>query len=106
LHFFGQLLTAEEGTATYRLGGLRSERPVHPAERRQLHHSADVRLAIPHRGTIRAVHRSRDERAWWRQTGIDPIKIARSLWKGDARDGTAAVSTTGITSAAWRRRAL
>jgi hypothetical protein len=27
------------------------------------------------------VHRSRDERAWWRQTGIDPIKVARRLWK-------------------------
>jgi len=33
------------------------------------------------RGHHRAVHRSRDERAWWRQAGIDPIKIARSLWK-------------------------
>jgi hypothetical protein len=22
-----------------------------------------------------------DERAWWKQTGIDPIKVARSLWK-------------------------
>jgi hypothetical protein len=25
-------------------------------------------------GHHRAVHRSRDERAWWRQAGIDPIK--------------------------------
>jgi hypothetical protein len=33
------------------------------------------------RGHHRAVHRSRDERAWWRQAGIDPIKVARSLWK-------------------------
>jgi ERF superfamily len=33
------------------------------------------------RGHHRAVHRSRDERAWWKQTGIDPIKIARRLWK-------------------------
>jgi hypothetical protein len=24
-----------------------------------------------------AVHRSGDEPAWWRQTGIDPIKVAR-----------------------------
>jgi ERF superfamily len=28
-----------------------------------------------------AVHRSRDERAWWRQSGLDPIKVARRLWK-------------------------
>jgi hypothetical protein len=33
------------------------------------------------RGHHRAAHRSRDERAWWRQVGIDPIKIARRLWK-------------------------
>jgi hypothetical protein len=33
------------------------------------------------RGHHRAVHHSRDERAWWRQAGIDPIKIARKLWK-------------------------
>jgi len=33
------------------------------------------------RGHHRSAHRSRDERAWWRQAGIDPIKIARRLWK-------------------------
>jgi ERF superfamily len=33
------------------------------------------------RGHHRAVHRSRDERTWWRETGIDPIKVARRLWK-------------------------
>jgi hypothetical protein len=33
------------------------------------------------RGHHRAAHRARDERAWWRQVGIDPIKIARRLWK-------------------------
>jgi ERF superfamily len=29
----------------------------------------------------RAVHRARDERAWWQAAGIDPIKIARKFWK-------------------------
>jgi hypothetical protein len=33
------------------------------------------------RGHHRAVHRSRDERAWWRRAGIDPINVARRLWK-------------------------
>jgi hypothetical protein len=33
------------------------------------------------RGHHRAVHRSRNERAWWRQAGIDPIKVASRLWK-------------------------
>ena len=29
----------------------------------------------------RAVHRGGDERAWWKEVGIDPSKIARTLWK-------------------------
>jgi ERF superfamily len=33
------------------------------------------------RGHHRAVHRARDERAWWSGAGIDPIKVARRLWK-------------------------
>jgi hypothetical protein len=33
------------------------------------------------RGHHRSAHRSRDERAWWSQSGIDPIKVARRLWK-------------------------
>jgi len=33
------------------------------------------------RGHHRAVHRARDERVWWRQAGIDPIKVARRLWR-------------------------
>ena len=32
------------------------------------------------RGHHRAVHRSR-ERVWWTEAGIDPIKVARRLWK-------------------------
>jgi hypothetical protein len=30
----------------------------------------------------RAAHRAGDERAWWKAAGIDPLKIARKLWKG------------------------
>jgi ERF superfamily len=29
----------------------------------------------------RAVHRVSDERAWWKQVGIDPAKVARKLWR-------------------------
>jgi hypothetical protein len=29
----------------------------------------------------RAVHRAGDERAWWAETGIDPGRIANTLWK-------------------------
>jgi ERF superfamily len=44
----------------------------------------------------RAVHRSRDERAWWKSAGIDPFKVARRLWKdthtNQPRDGIAMAS--------------
>jgi hypothetical protein len=33
------------------------------------------------RGHHREAHRARNERAWWKQTGLDPMKIARFLWK-------------------------
>lgn len=29
----------------------------------------------------REVHRSKDERAWSQQAGIEPLKVARKLWK-------------------------
>ena len=29
----------------------------------------------------RAAHRAGDERGWWQAAGIDPIKVARKLWK-------------------------
>jgi ERF superfamily len=29
----------------------------------------------------RAAHRAGDEKAWWKQADIDPIKVARKLWK-------------------------
>jgi ERF superfamily len=34
----------------------------------------------------RSVHRAGDERAWWKQTGIDPIQVARRLWR-ETRQG-------------------
>jgi len=29
----------------------------------------------------RAAHRAGDERAWWEQVGIDPVEVARELWR-------------------------
>ena len=29
----------------------------------------------------RAAHRAADEQAWWKAIGIDPVKIARKLWR-------------------------
>jgi hypothetical protein len=37
----------------------------------------------------RAAHRAGDERAWWVQVGIDPVEVARELWrKARLSDGT------------------
>jgi hypothetical protein len=49
---------------------------------RALGRKASDEFAVPLcRVHHRAVHRARDERAWWQAAGIDPIKIARKLWK-------------------------
>jgi hypothetical protein len=34
----------------------------------------------------RAVHRVSDERAWWKQAGIEPVQIARQLWSNTRLD--------------------
>jgi hypothetical protein len=49
---------------------------------RALGRKASDEFAVPLcRSHHRAVHRAGDEKAWWRQAGIDPIKVARKLWK-------------------------
>jgi hypothetical protein len=49
---------------------------------RALGRKASDEFAVPLcRVHHRAAHRVRDERAWWQAAGIDPIKIARRLWK-------------------------
>jgi hypothetical protein len=64
--------------------GRKSSDPHHLSftQPRALGRKVSDEFAVPLcRGHHRAVHRSRDERAWWRQAGIDPIKVARRLWK-------------------------
>ena len=46
----------------------------------------------------RAVHRSSNEPAWWKGAGIDPIKIARKLWRETRL-------TSGSSAATLRRSA-
>jgi hypothetical protein len=49
---------------------------------RALGRKASDEFAVPLcRVHHRAAHRVGDERAWWKAAGIDPIKIARKLWK-------------------------
>jgi ERF superfamily len=47
----------------------------------------------------RAVHRARDERVWWQTAGIDPIKVARKLWK-DTRIDEGRIEPEGTPQAA------
>jgi hypothetical protein len=49
---------------------------------RALGRKASDEFAVPLcRSHHRAVHRSSDEQAWWKAAGIDPIKVARQLWR-------------------------
>ena len=49
---------------------------------RALGRKASDEFAVPLcRVHHRAAHRAADERTWWKAVGIDPIKIARNLWK-------------------------
>jgi hypothetical protein len=49
---------------------------------RALGRKASDEFAVPLcRTHHRAVHRAGDERAWWKATGIDPLKVARKLWR-------------------------
>jgi hypothetical protein len=48
---------------------------------RALGRKASDEFAVPLcRVHHRAVHRARDERAWWQAAGIDPVKVALRLW--------------------------
>jgi hypothetical protein len=50
---------------------------------RALGRKASDEFAVPLcRVHHRAVHRASDERAWWQAAGIDPLKVARKLWRG------------------------
>jgi hypothetical protein len=49
---------------------------------RALGRKASDEFAVPLcRVHHRAAHRAGDECAWWKAAGIDPVKIARGLWK-------------------------
>jgi hypothetical protein len=49
---------------------------------RALGRKASDEFAVPLcRAHHRAAHRAGDECAWWKSAGIDPIEIARKLWK-------------------------
>jgi hypothetical protein len=49
---------------------------------RALGRKASDEFAVPLcRSHHRAVHRASNEQAWWKAAGIDPVKVARQLWR-------------------------
>ena len=55
---------------------------------RALGRKASDEFAVPLcRAHHRAAHSAGDERAWWRQAGIDPINVARRLWRATRGTG-------------------
>jgi ERF superfamily len=49
---------------------------------RALGRKASDEFAVPLcRSHHRALHRAGDERAWWQTAGIDPVEMARKLWR-------------------------
>ena len=49
----------------------------------------------------RAAHRAADEQVWWKAIGIDPVKIARKLWRDSrAAKGQEQSDTQGLDSKA------
>jgi ERF superfamily len=72
---------------------------------RALGRKASDEFAVPLcRVHHRAVHRARDERAWWQAAGIDPIKVARKLWK-ETRIGEGRIEPEGTPQTAAADRA-
>ncbi|OLB75943.1 MAG: hypothetical protein AUI16_10240 [Alphaproteobacteria bacterium 13_2_20CM_2_64_7] len=57
------------------------------AQPRALGRKASDEFAVPLcRSHHRAAHRAGDEKAWWKEAGIDPTKVARKLWKSTRID--------------------
>jgi hypothetical protein len=52
------------------------------AQKRALSRKVSDEFTVPLcRVHHREAHRCRDERAWWRRLGLDPLRIAETLWK-------------------------
>jgi ERF superfamily len=62
--------------------GRKQSDPHHLLQPRALGRKVSDEFAVPLcRSHHRAVHRAGDEQAWWKAAGIDPVKVARQLWR-------------------------
>jgi hypothetical protein len=86
LHYFSDSLPSPLFSTTFSgaclgLAGLSDPHHLRYLQPRALGRKASDEFAVPLcRVHHRAIHRARDERAWW-PADIDPIKVARKLWK-------------------------
>jgi ERF superfamily len=51
----------------------------------------------------RAAHRAGDERAWWKQAGTDPVKVARELWRKSRPSGGTLQPNSERLQLGWTR---
>jgi hypothetical protein len=66
---------------------------------RALGRKASDEFAVPLcRSHHRAVHRAGDEQAWWKAAGIDPVKVARQLWRQTRLDDPEKHHQAGLTA--------
>jgi ERF superfamily len=66
---------------------------------RALGRKASDEFAVPLcRSHHRAVHRAGDEQAWWKAAGIDPVKVARHLWRQTRLDDPQAPDQPGLAA--------
>src|SRR5499426_1708267 len=66
---------------------------------RALGRKASDEFAVPLcRSHHRAVHRAGDEQAWWKAAGIDPVKVARQLWRQSRLDDPQEHHQTGLAA--------
>jgi hypothetical protein len=71
---------------------------------RALGRKASDEFAVPLcRSHHRAVHRAGDEEAWWKAAGIDPLKVARRLWRQTRLDDPQAPHQAGLAARAKTR---
>jgi hypothetical protein len=71
---------------------------------RALGRKASDEFAVPLcRSHHRAVHRAGDEQAWWKAAGIDPVKVARQLWRQTRLDDPQKHQQAGLAARAQTR---
>ena len=71
---------------------------VHRPDQRALGRKVSDEFVVPLcRTHHRLAHRAGNERGWWKEAGIDPIKAARILWRKTRLNQDVQKRTTGLS---------